>query len=64
MRDIDQPTTSAVAHQPTTSTVAHQLNSSNFTPDDQLLEDERAAFQRDTFEFGQIPVHAPSQQFC
>ena len=35
----------------------------NYTPDDQLLDEERVAFQSDTFEFGQIPTHAPSQQF-
>ncbi|CAF0951436.1 unnamed protein product [Adineta steineri] len=36
----------------------------NYTADDQLLADERAAFESDTFELGHIPVHAPSQQFC
>lgn len=55
MRDIDQPLTSNF-----TSTI----QSNNYTPEDQLLEDERAAFESDTFEFGQIPSHAPSQQFC
>jgi hypothetical protein len=41
-----------------------QTDSANYTPDDQLLEDERTAFQSDTFEFGNIPIHAPPKQFC
>jgi hypothetical protein len=48
----------------TTSNFLSSIESTNYTPDDQLLEDERAAFESDTFEFGQIPVHAPSRQFC
>jgi hypothetical protein len=48
----------------TTTQSFHQTASTNYTPDEQLLEDERTAFQRDTFEFGQIPDNAPSQQFC
>jgi len=40
------------------------IESTNYTPDDQLSESERAAYASSTFEFGQIPVHAPSRQFC
>jgi hypothetical protein len=40
------------------------LQSTNYTPYDLLLDDERAAFESETFELGQIPVHAPSRQFC
>ena len=36
----------------------------NYTPDDQLLEDERIAFQSKTFEFGNVPIHAPPREFC
>ncbi|CAF1374999.1 unnamed protein product [Rotaria sp. Silwood1] len=47
------------------STILSQTQTiTNYTPDDQLLEEERAAFESDTFEFGQIPTHAPPQQFC
>jgi len=49
---------------PTSVFTVSAVDRKNFTPDDQLLEDERAAFQSDTFEFGQIPTHAPSKQFC
>jgi hypothetical protein len=49
----------------TTTQSFHQTASTNYTPDEQLLEEERAAFQSDTFEYGiPIPDHAPSQQFC
>jgi hypothetical protein len=47
-----------------TSNFLPQIESTNYTPDDQLLEDERAAFESDTFEFGQIPVHAPPKELC
>jgi hypothetical protein len=47
-----------------TSNIFPQTQSTNYTPDDQLLEDERAAFESATFEVGQIPVHPPSRQFC
>lgn len=36
----------------------------NYTPVDQLPEQARAAFESDTFEFGEIPTQAPPQQFC
>jgi hypothetical protein len=48
----------------TTTQLLSQTQSTNYTPDDQLLEDERTAFQSDTFEFGRIPVTAPPQQYC
>ncbi|CAF2857031.1 unnamed protein product [Rotaria sp. Silwood2] len=47
-----------------TSNSFSQIQTTNYTPHDQLLDEERAAFESDTFEFGQIPVHAPPQQFC
>ena len=40
------------------------MQSTNYTPSDLLLEDELAAFESETFELGQIPVHAPSRQLC
>jgi hypothetical protein len=46
------------------SNIVSQAQSTNYTPDDELLENERAAYESDTFEFGQIPMHAPSKQFC
>lgn len=59
MKDPDAP---AIA---TVNIGASQTSDlTNFTPDDELLEDERAAYQSDTFEFGQIPSHAPSREFC
>jgi hypothetical protein len=48
----------------TPSNFQPSADSRNYTPEDQLLEDERAAFESDTFELGSIPVHAPSRQFC
>ncbi|CAF1453817.1 unnamed protein product [Adineta steineri] len=46
------------------TTANSNVELTNYTADDQLLADERAAFESDTFELGHIPVHAPSQQFC
>ncbi|CAF2228825.1 unnamed protein product [Rotaria magnacalcarata] len=47
-----------------TSTSSFHAPETNYTPSDQILEEERAAFESDAFEFGQIPTHAPPQQFC
>ncbi|CAF3337777.1 unnamed protein product [Rotaria socialis] len=47
-----------------TSTSSFRAPETNYTPSDQILEEERAAFESDAFEFGQIPTHAPPQQFC
>ncbi|CAF5103184.1 unnamed protein product, partial [Rotaria magnacalcarata] len=47
-----------------TSTSSFHAPETNYTPRDQILEEERAAFESDAFEFGQIPTHAPPQQFC
>ncbi|CAF4237752.1 unnamed protein product, partial [Rotaria magnacalcarata] len=46
-----------------TSTSSFHAPETNYTPSDQILEEERAAFESDAFEFGQIPTHAPPQQF-
>ena len=56
MKDPDAPVT-------VTFTIGAS-QATNYTPDGELLEDERAAYQSDTFQFGQIPVHAPSREFC
>jgi len=48
----------------TTSNFLPSIESTNYTPDDQLLENERAAFESDTFEIGLVPSHPPSRQFC
>jgi hypothetical protein len=48
----------------TTSNFLPSIESTNYTPDDQLLENERAAFESDTFEIGLVPAHPPSRQFC
>lgn len=41
----------------------HEQPSAHYTPDDVLLDDERAAFSSDSFEFGNIPLQAPSIRF-
>lgn len=45
------------------SSAVSNMQSKNYTPDDLLLEDERKAFQSDSFQFGQVPIHAPSRNY-
>ena len=46
------------------STTRSNTNAAIYTADDDLLAEEREAFENALFELGQIPVHAPSQRFC
>ena len=46
-------------HDTKTSNFSFQTPSTNYTPADQLLAEERAAFESGTFEFGQIPSDGP-----
>lgn len=39
-------------------------HSTNYTPDDELLENERAIYQSGAFEFLNIPENAPSRELC
>ena len=71
--DVDMENSTGVQNQYPTATMTmasgstpfshHEQASTNYTPDDVLLDDERAAFNSDSFEFGNIPLQAPSMKF-
>jgi hypothetical protein len=55
MRDVNDNTPPNMAAQ------IQQTQSTNYTPEDELFDIERRAFESDSFEFGEIPIHAPPQ---
>ena len=57
MIDLDAPVTVNMAS-------SQSNHSTNYTPDDELLEDERAIYQSGAFEFLHIPEKAPSRELC
>lgn len=57
MIDPDAPVTVNVAS-------SQPSHSTNYTPDDDLLEDERAIYKSGVFEFLHIPEKAPSRELC